>query len=158
MQYSKHLRIVVGALLSGGLLITSGCGDVDQSGSEAEAFDNTGTETEALWGQRWYRPPRTETGGSSTVGGASSGGSTSGGTTNSSGSASSSCSICATTQSCCESVDAGALCTFSADTCTSLDPLRQGYYAKNCLMVLRTIISAQTMNQRTAPSACYLPQ
>jgi hypothetical protein len=26
------------------------------------------------------------------------------------------------------------------------------------LMVLRTIISAQTMNQRTAPSACYLPQ
>lgn len=161
----KNLEVRVGILLGAGFLISTGCGDVDQSAGETD-FDNVGTESlgtesEALRGQRWYRSPRGGTGGSSTTGGTapSTGGSASiGGTTSSSGSQSPSCSICATTQSCCEAVNAGALCTFSEDTCESLDPLRKTYYARHCLMVLRTTISAQTMRQRAAPAACYLSQ
>jgi hypothetical protein len=133
MQYSTNLLTRISALLCGGLLFATGCGDVDQSGGDAPAATDTvgtepedlGTGSEALHGASSGQPP--------------------------------SCSICAITQSCCESVGAGPLCTFSADTCYSLDPLRQTYYARNCRMVLRTTISAQTMNNRTAPNACFLP-
>jgi hypothetical protein len=150
-----------------------GCGDVD-----GVASDDAGAETDALRGHHGHHPLKGSTAGSSTggatstIGGATSatGGATSAtggspgmtGGTSSSGVSSSSCSICATTQSCCLSVDAGALCTFSADTCESLDPLRQSYYASDCLMVLRTIISAQamnseSMNRRVASTACVAP-
>jgi hypothetical protein len=161
MHYLQNVQTGISALLGIGLLITTGCGDVDQSGTDTTASDNIGTETDALRGQHWYRPPKTGTGGASAAGGTAStagGAPTSGGTAGSSGSPSSSCGICATTQSCCESVGAGALCTFSADTCASLDPQRQASYANYCLTVLRTTISAHTLNQRSAPAACSMPK
>jgi hypothetical protein len=132
MQNSHNL-IRISALLGVGLLLATGCGSVEPSDSDtATASDTVGTGTEDLGT------------GSEALSGASSG-------------QPPTCSICAITQSCCESVAAGPLCGFSADTCYSLDPLRQNYYARHCRMVLRTIISAQSMNNRKAPNACFLP-
>ena len=89
---------------------------------------------------------------------ATGGASGTGGTTSSGGSAPVPCSICTVTQDCCNAVNAGALCTFSANVCSAYDPLGQKYYATNCLLTLRTIISAWTISGATPPSVCALPQ
>lgn len=174
MQYPKNLPTSVSALIGAGLVIATGCGDVEQSASDVAASDDAGTETQALRGH-WHHTQRGGTAGSPTTGGTAmtTGGSSSGTGGGSTGTAGSSvgenaagsggsssspgCGICERTQSCCEAVNAGALCTFSADTCASLDPVRQAYYASDCLMVLRTTIGAQTINQHTAPTACSMP-
>ena len=131
MQNSHKLSIRMSALVGVALLLAAGCSGADQSDSDATAAsDAVASETEDL--------------GTGSEALASSG-------------QAPSCSICAITQSCCESIGAGSMCTFSADTCYSLDPLRQYYHARNCRMFLRTMISAQSMNNRRAPNACFLP-
>src|SRR4051812_18887418 len=69
MHYLQNVQTGISALHGIGLLITTGCGDVDQSGTDTTASDNIGTETDALRGQHWYRPPKTGTGGASAAGG-----------------------------------------------------------------------------------------
>jgi hypothetical protein len=131
MHNSHNLPTSVTALLGVGLLFAIGCSAVDPAdGDDTAASDTVATETEDL--------------GTGSEALASSG-------------QPPSCSICAITQSCCESIGAGSMCTFSADTCYSLDPLRQYYHARNCRMFLRTMISAQSINNRSAPNACFLP-
>jgi hypothetical protein len=58
---------------------------------------------------------------------------------------------------CCNAVNAGDLCSFSAAACSALDPGRQHTYAIYCLTVLRTTISAWTISGSTPPAACTLP-
>lgn len=164
MDHSKNWRVGLAALLSAGSLVGSGCSDASEaSDDEATASaENVETMSDALH-RRWRpHPPTSGAGGTSpgTGGTAPGGGGTlaTGGTTPSGGTPAASCSLCATTQACCNAVNAGPLCTFSANTCASLDPGRQATYSRNCLMVLRTTISAWKINGRTPPSACTLPQ
>lgn len=155
MHDSKRLPGSICALLGVCAGVAIGCGEVDQSFDDASLSESRGAETEALRAARWHHRPPAGTGGSAT-GGTSSAAGTGTGTAGSgaAGSSGQDCGICAVTQSCCEAVNAGALCTFSSDTCASLDPQRQAYYANYCLTVLRTITSAQTINGRAAPLAC----
>jgi len=143
-------------------LIAAGCaGGDDTRGDDATESDSAGTQVDALRGRHWHRPPPSGSAGESTIGGtsSSSGGATNvGGTSSTVGSTPPACSICTQTQDCCNSVNAGPLCTFSADTCASLGAEGQAVYARNCLMTLRTTISAWTLNRRTPPAACSLPQ
>lgn len=160
MKFSQSLQIGMTALLGAGSFVALGCGGIDQTGTDSGTSDNVETQSAALTGHHWHPPQRGGAAGSSATGGGgttSGSGSALGGATGGSDSSALDCSICTTTQQCCEAVSGGALCTFSAATCASLDPQRQIYYAQDCLMVLRTAISAYTMNQRSAPSACALP-
>jgi hypothetical protein len=161
MQYSQLSGIKFATLLGVGMMITTACGSVDDSrGDDATDSVVGDAQSDALRRSRWHRPPPSDTAGSSATGGTGStagSSSTNGGTISSPPTSTAECSVCAVTQECCNSVNAGSLCTFSADTCDSLDPVRQTAYARNCLMVLRTTISAWTMNRRAAPSACFMP-
>ena len=68
------------------------------------------------------------------------------------------CSICATARACCEAVNAGSYCNnFDAQRCEVLDPGRQRTTTLNCLVLLRTTISAGRLAGRTPPSACHIP-
>ena len=68
------------------------------------------------------------------------------------------CSICATARACCEAVNAGSYCSnFDAQRCEVLDPGRQRTTKLNCLVQLRTTISAWRLAGRTPPSACRIP-
>lgn len=159
MKFSQTVQLGITALLGASSFITVGCGDIDQTApGDTMASDSVETRSAALRGYHWHRPGTGGAGGSSATGGTTSGdGSALAGTTGSSASSAPDCSVCTTTQRCCESVSGGALCTFSAANCASLDPQRQVYYARDCMMVLRTTISAYTLNGRSAPSACTLP-
>jgi hypothetical protein len=172
MQHSNIAYIGCAALLGAGALLATGCGDVGEPGGDGatESADTVATASEAF-GRPWrhHRPPAgtggsggtsATTGGTSATGGtgATSGGtSATGGTTSSGGSAPVDCSVCTVAQDCCNAVNAGALCTFSADVCSAYDPGRQKTYAIDCLVTLRTIITAWTGGGSTPPPVCVLP-
>jgi hypothetical protein len=162
MQHSRYLQIGLTTLMGISALIATGCaGGDDTRGDDATESDSAGTQVDALRGRHWHRSPTSGSAGESTIGGTSStaGGSTAaGGTGSTVGSIPPACSICTTAQSCCNAVDGGPLCTFSADTCASSEAEGQAVYARNCLTTLRTTISAWALNRRTPPAACSLPQ
>jgi hypothetical protein len=68
------------------------------------------------------------------------------------------CSICATARACCTAVNAGSYCNnFNAERCTTLDPGRQRTTKIDCLVLLRTAISAWRLSGKAPPSACRIP-
>lgn len=68
------------------------------------------------------------------------------------------CSICATAKACCNAVNPGSYCNnFDAARCEVLDPGRQRTTKLNCLVQLRTTISAWRLAGRTPPSECRIP-
>lgn len=75
------------------------------------------------------------------------------------------CSICAIARDCCHAVYAANGLTsrasscdnFSAERCAVLDPGRQRTTKINCLVQLRTTISAWRLAGRSPPSACRIP-
>ena len=75
------------------------------------------------------------------------------------------CSICAIARECCHAVYAANGLTsrasscdnFDAQRCATLDPGRQRTTKLNCLVQLRTTISAWRLAGRTPPSACRIP-
>jgi hypothetical protein len=170
MEHARPWQVRLGSILGAGGLLSAACGDVDEPARDeaTTSVEDVQTTTDALRDRHWRRRPPVS--GSGTAGSSSSttGGTASAGTTpidtagaSSTGGAASGepadCSLCTVTQDCCNAVNAGALCTFSADTCASLDPPKQASYALNCLTVLRTTISAWTMNRRIPPPVCSLP-
>lgn len=162
MQHSPYLRIGLTTFMAISPLIAAGCAGVDDTrGNDATESDSAGTQVDALRGRHWHRQPPSGSAGESGTGGTGSTsgtGASAGGTNSPVGSTPPACSICTAAQSCCNSVSAGPLCTFSADTCASLEAEGQAVYARNCLMTLRTTISAWTLNRRTPPAACTLSQ
>jgi hypothetical protein len=174
MEHARPWQVRLGSLLGAGSLLSAACGDVDEPPRDdaTTSVEDVRTTTDALRDRHWRRRPPVSGSGSGTGGSSSSsttGGTASAGTApidtagaSSTGGAASGeraeCSLCTVTQDCCNAVNAAALCTFSADTCASLDAPRQDSYALYCLTVLRTTISAWTMNRRIPPPACSLPQ
>lgn len=75
------------------------------------------------------------------------------------------CSICAIARECCHAVYAANGLTsrasscdnFNAERCATLDPGRQRTTKINCLVQLRTTISAWRLAGREPPSACRIP-
>jgi hypothetical protein len=74
------------------------------------------------------------------------------------------CSICEIARECCVAVNAANQCTyctncsnFDAERCAGLDPGRQRTTKINCLVQLRTTISAWRLHGQEPPSACYIP-
>jgi hypothetical protein len=68
------------------------------------------------------------------------------------------CSICEIAKTCCRAVSAASYCdNFNAQRCATLDPGRQRTTKLNCLVQLRTTISAWRLAGRTPPAACYIP-
>jgi hypothetical protein len=69
------------------------------------------------------------------------------------------CSICATARACCNAVSTRAsYCdNFNAESCARLDPGRQRTTKLNCLVQLRTTISAWRLAGREPPSECRIP-
>jgi hypothetical protein len=74
------------------------------------------------------------------------------------------CSICKLARECCVAVNAANQCTnctnctnFNAESCAALDPGRQRTTKINCLVQLRTTISAWRLHGQEPPSACYIP-
>jgi hypothetical protein len=75
------------------------------------------------------------------------------------------CGICAIARACCHAVYAANGLTsrasscnnFDAQRCATLDPGRQRTTKINCLVQLRTTISAWRLAGRAPPSACYIP-
>lgn len=75
------------------------------------------------------------------------------------------CSICAIARECCHAVYAANGLTsrasscdnFDAERCALLDPGRQRTTKINCLVQLRTTISAWRLAGRAPPSACRIP-
>ena len=164
MERSRMLR---GTVLGIGVFVASACGGADEGRDDgaADANGNAQATAEALRGWRFrHHPPSaggsTSSGGASTSGGTTSSGgsSTTGGTAGSGGIPPATCELCTVTQECCNAVNAGALCSFSADACSALDPDRQHTYAVDCLLTLRTIISAWVVGGSTPPAVCALPQ
>lgn len=171
MEHSRGLR---GAVLGVGVLVAAACGGADDGRTDGAVNSDGDVQVtaDALHGWQFHHHPpgtggstgatggATSTGGSSTNGGTtSSGGSSgSGGAAGSGGIPPATCSLCTITQECCNAVNAGALCTFSADTCSAYDPDRQHTYAVDCLLTLRTIISAWVVGGSTPPAVCALPQ
>jgi hypothetical protein len=175
MEHARPWQVRLGSLLGAGGLLSIACGDVDGPPREeaTTSVEDVRTTTDALRDRHWRRRPPVSVSGSGSGTGGSSSSSTTGGTasagsapidtagaSSTSGAASgerAECSLCTVTQDCCNAVNAGALCTFSADTCASLDAPRQASYALYCLTVLRTTISTWTMNRRIPPPVCSLP-
>jgi hypothetical protein len=175
MERSRGLR---SAVLGIGVIVASACGGTDEGRPDGTADSESDVQvSDALrgWHSRHHPPGTggtTSSGGSSTTGGTTSAGgsSTSGGTTSAGGSSTgggsagsggippATCELCTITQECCNAVNAGSLCTFSADTCSAYDPGRQHTYAVDCLVTLRTIISAWALAGQTPPAVCALPQ
>lgn len=68
------------------------------------------------------------------------------------------CSICQIARECCFAVTTNSYCNnFSAERCETLDPGRQRTTKINCLVQLRTTISAWRLAGRNPPAACYIP-
>jgi hypothetical protein len=68
------------------------------------------------------------------------------------------CSICATARACCAAVSTNSYCNnFDAERCATLDPGRMRTTKLNCLVLLRTTISAWRLAGRTPPSECRIP-
>ena len=75
------------------------------------------------------------------------------------------CGICAIARECCHAVYAANGLTsrasscdnFNAERCATLDPGRQRTTKINCLVQLRTTISAWRLAGRAPPSACRIP-
>ena len=75
------------------------------------------------------------------------------------------CGICEIARECCHAVYAANGLTsrasscnnFDAERCAALDPGRQRTTKINCLVQLRTTISAWRLAGRAPPSACYIP-
>jgi len=68
------------------------------------------------------------------------------------------CSICEAARQCCNAVSASSGCNnFDAARCATLDPGRQKTTKINCLVQLRTTISAWRLGGRTPPAACRIP-
>jgi hypothetical protein len=68
------------------------------------------------------------------------------------------CSICATARACCTAVSTSSYCNnFDAERCATLDPGRMRTTKLNCLVLLRTTISAWRLAGRTPPSECRIP-
>ena len=68
------------------------------------------------------------------------------------------CSICAIARSCCNAVNPSTSCNnFNAERCATLDPGRQRTTKINCLVQLRTTITAWRLSGRTPPSECFIP-
>jgi len=171
MEHSRGLR---GAVLAVGVLVAAACGGADdgRDDSAANSDGDVQVTADALRGwQSRHHPPGTggttgATGGASSSGGSSMNGGTtsaggssgSGGTAGSGGIPPATCALCTITQECCNAVNGGALCSFSADTCSAYDPDRQHTYAVDCLLTLRTIISAWVVGGSTPPAVCALPQ
>ncbi|HEX5098343.1 MAG TPA: hypothetical protein VFV94_02540 [Polyangiaceae bacterium] len=168
----ERLRLLRGPVLGVGIFVATACGGVDDGATDPNG--DVQVTADALRGWRFHHHPpgtggATSSGGTSTSGGTTSTGgtSTSGGTTSAGGTSTSggtggippaTCELCTITQDCCNAVNAGALCTFSADTCSAYDPDRQHTYAVDCLVTLRTIISAWELAGRAPPAVCALPQ
>src|SRR4051812_33226266 len=129
MQASNKCLSEMGAPLGVLVLLVTACSGVDDSqrggGTEPDSIE---AQTESLRAPPWYRHRSPHSSGGTTASGGTGGTTASGGTggttatagtTSSGGSAGTpvDCSICTTTQACCLAVEAGALCTFSAETC-----------------------------------------
>jgi hypothetical protein len=136
-------------------IVAVGCaGHGDDSRGEAGPSGHTVTNEDELrlWGRPWRpRPPAAgATGGAPVVTPPPSG---TGGTGNGGSPASSvDCGVCATAQACCVTVKGGPLCTFSEETCESMESVRRAAYVGGCKTLLTTTRNAWKGNP---PSECW---
>jgi hypothetical protein len=150
------------ALISGLVaLISTGCaGDGDVRDAEADGLDSVGAHGDELsrsyWRSRHHlvshrdagagagsgdvsRPDAGGTGGAGGVSRPDAGS----GIDDGEGDAAD-CAVCARANECCNAVDAGALCSFSADTCASLEPSSRKPYVVSCKTLLDTVASVRS--------------
>jgi hypothetical protein len=144
-------------LLSSGMvtLVAVACGGHGEDPrGEAGLSGHTVTNEDELrlWGRPWRpRPPATgATGGAPVVTppASGSGGMGDGGTPASNPD----CEVCATAQACCVTVKGGPLCTFSAESCELMDPVRRRAYVGACKTLLTTTRTAWKGNP---PGECW---
>lgn len=160
MKNIANRCVCMGTGLSLLALFAAGCGGVDpENGEAADADGNVTTNQDELaWKSSWWRHrlAPAASGGAGNTSGAGNGTSGSGGAV-SAGAGNvapvdpdAGCEICARANACCEGVDGGALCTFSAQTCSAMDSVRKEAYVEGCKTLLQTILSVRT----ELPSAC----
>jgi hypothetical protein len=147
------------ALTLGGpslIVLGVGCAGADDPESDAatdwsESIATQRSDLTSPRGQWWRHRPRPQgTGGSVSAG---TGGTTStGGATNVNPNAR--CEVCAQAKACCDTVNGGPLCTFSASTCAGLQPAAQAAYVNSCLTLLDTTRRAHASARAVAPASC----
>jgi hypothetical protein len=170
MQQSTKCRLEWGAVLGGLVVLVTGCGDVDSQSDGTPEPGSLRLEADPLRGHWHHRRPPSASGGATSAGGAggttssggtgttASGGTSSGGTSSGgAGGGRVDCSYCTITQACCLAVEQNPSCSFSADTCFSLDPGRQATYTNSCLTTTLTTITAWQLRGRTPPPECTMP-
>lgn len=150
-QFGNCLSYVQSALCAVALTACASGQDSSTSGSPVVEDDPTPAKASAEFRHR----PRFSTGGASSTG-STGGSSNTGGSANSgdAGPSTADCGICAKANDCCNALGAGALCTFSATTCSTLSAASQASYANNCKSLLVTVTSAWATVNATPPQAC----
>jgi hypothetical protein len=142
----------MGASLSA---LVAGCAGVDDGSDDgAISSENTASSGDELRRGVWFRhrfpPPRDAGTGSGGSGGTSGSGTGGAGANGGDDGPAASCAVCAKAQSCCTTIQAGALCTFSSVTCDSLATSARDGYVTACLTFLDTVSSVRT----SLPDSC----
>jgi hypothetical protein len=149
---TRSIRTSLGFVMS--LTLLWACAGIDDGSDDGViSSEDTASNDEALRRGVWFRhrfPPPRDAG--AATGGASAGDGSAG--TNGSGATGNddveSCAICSKAQACCTTIQAGALCTFNAATCESLEPSARAGYLQSCGVMLETVRSVRT----SLPDSC----
>jgi hypothetical protein len=159
------LRLVaLAGIAFASIMSTPGCGNIDDVDVDVDGVvtDEVATASNALRSHRYRHPPRgggTPTGGAT---GGSPGNTASGGSSGSTGTGSpgtggtsvAGCDVCAKANACCLAVNGGALCSYSATTCSTVAAASRSPYINACLTLITQTVAAHQAAKAAPPAAC----